>query len=355
MKILHVITSLRTGGAEKLMVDLLPRLRDKGNEMELLLFDGTHTPFYNELNKYGIKIHHLGIGGNVYNPLNIFRLIKYIKRFDIVHTHNTACQYYVPIAKILSRAKCQLFTTEHNTFNRRRNLFGWKYLDRFIYGRYKSIISISDKATKNLKNFIGEKYNIITVENGVDISRFTNLSSPDFSKDGIIITMIAGFRPQKDQDTLIRAMSLLPNEFKLWLVGDGERRSVLEELTTSLNLSDRVKFWGIRSDIPQILEKSHIVVLSSHWEGLSLSSIEGMASGRPFIASNVDGLREIVRGYGILFPHQDAKALAKEIKLLCESRAKYDHVAKTCQEKAKQFDINIMVKKYNNLYLNAIS
>ena len=49
MKILHVITSLRTGGAEKLMVDLLPRLRNLGNDLELLIFDGTRTPFYDEL------------------------------------------------------------------------------------------------------------------------------------------------------------------------------------------------------------------------------------------------------------------------------------------------------------------
>ena len=79
MKILHVITSLRTGGAEKLMVDLLPRLRDLGNDVELLLFDGTLTPFYEELENMGITIHHLAIGGNVYNPLNIFRLRKYLK------------------------------------------------------------------------------------------------------------------------------------------------------------------------------------------------------------------------------------------------------------------------------------
>ena len=51
MKMLHVITSLHTGGAEKLMVDLLPRLRTLGNDVELLLFDGTRTPFYDELEK----------------------------------------------------------------------------------------------------------------------------------------------------------------------------------------------------------------------------------------------------------------------------------------------------------------
>ena len=350
MKILHVITSLRTGGAEKLMVDLLPRLRDLGNNVELLLFDGTRTPFYDELKKKGIRIHHLAIGGNVYNPLNIFRLRKYIKNYDIIHTHNTACQYFVPLAKILARTKCKLFTTEHNTFNRRRKILGWKYIDKFIYNQYKSIISISEKATENLRSFIGNRYKIRTIENGVDLSAFNSLSSPDFNSKDKIVTMIAGFRKQKDQDTLISAISLLPQEYKLWLVGDGERRLVLENLVTELNLSNRVKFLGIRSDIPQILENSHIIVLSSHWEGLSLSSVEGMASGRPFIASDVDGLREIVSGYGILFPHQDVKALANEIKSLCENREKYNEVSHACQEKAKQYDINIMAKKYNQLY-----
>lgn len=350
MKILHVITSLRTGGAEKLMVDLLPRLRDLSNEVELLLFDGTRTPFYEELKNMGITIHHLAIEGNVYNPLNIFRLREYLKNYDIIHTHNTACQYFVPLAKILSRAKCKLFTTEHNTFNRRRTIFGWKYIDKFIYSQYKSIISISKKTTDNLIAFIGNKYIIRTIENGVDLSKFNFLSPANFSSKNKIITMIAGFRKQKDQDTLISAISLLPQEYRLWLVGDGERRTILEDLVTELNLGNRVKFLGIKSDIPQILEKSHIVVLSSHWEGLSLSSVEGMASGRPFVASDVDGLREVVGGHGVLFPHQDAKALANEIKSLCENRNKYNEVSLACQEKAKQYDINIMAKKYNNLY-----
>ena len=350
MKILHVITSLRTGGAEKLMVDLLPRLRDLGNEVDLLLFDGTRTPFYKELEKFGIKINYLSIGGNVYNPLNIFRLIKFIKKYDIIHTHNTACQYFVPLAKMISRAKCKLITTEHNTHNRRRNYKIFKILDSLIYNKYNNIISISDKTTENLENFIGKKSNIVSVYNGVNLSKYNILSSPQFSSNEKIITMIAGFREQKDQDTLIKAIAELPDDYKLWLVGDGERRGILENLVAKLGISDRVRFWGIRSDIPQILEQSHIIVLSSHWEGLSLSCIEGMASGRPFIASDVDGLRDIVGDYGILFPHQDYKTLAKEIQYLCENKEYYKKIAATCQEKAIQYDINIMAKKYNQVY-----
>lgn len=74
MKILHVITSLRTGGAEHLMVDLLPRLREYGHTVELLLFDGTCTPFYKQLKEKGIKIHVLAIGkNNMHNPLLLFK------------------------------------------------------------------------------------------------------------------------------------------------------------------------------------------------------------------------------------------------------------------------------------------
>ena len=350
MRILHVITSLKTGGAEKLMVDLLPRLRELGNDVELLLFDGTRTSFYEELEQTGIKIHHLAIGVNVYNPLNIFRIIKYIKDYDIIHTHNTACQYFVPLAKLLSSAKCKLFTTEHNTFNRRREFLLFKFIDKIIYKRYYGIISISKKATENLKLFIGNKFNVETIENGINISKYACINTIEFIPAKKIITMVAGFRQQKDQDTLLQALSLLPNNYKLWLVGDGERREALINLVEELKLTERVRFLGIQSDIPQILEQSHIVVLSSHWEGLSLSSIEGMASGRPFIASDVDGLREIVGGHGILFPHQDSRSLANEIKSLCENNERYQKIAHLCQERAKQFDIDIMAKKYNQLY-----
>ena len=350
MRILHVITSLRTGGAEKLMVDLLPRLRDMGNKVELLLFDGTRTPFYEELENSGIKIYSLSVGGNVYNPLNIFKLRKYLKKHDIVHTHNTACQYFIPLAKIISCSKCKLYTTEHSTNNRRRQYKLFKISDKFIYNKYHTLVSISKKATETLKAFIGEKHNIATIENGVDISKFNNISKPILNKTFKIISMVAGFRVEKDQDTLIRAISLLPESYKLWLIGDGERRQELESLVRSLSLENRVKFWGIRNDIPQLLEQTDIVVLSSHWEGLSLSSIEGMASGRPFIASDVNGLKEIVNGSGILFPHGDENTLAIEIKSLCENSDRYKQVAALCQSKAIQYDINNMAEKYNELY-----
>lgn len=350
MKVLHVITSLRTGGAEHLMVDLLPRLRDLGNEVELLIFDGTHTSFYEELEQKGIKIHSIGVCGNVYHPRNIFKLRKFIGKYDIIHTHNTACQLFAPIAKLLKYSKVKLVTTEHSANNRRRDKWYLKPVDKWMYNRYRYIICISEQPAENLRKHIGAKNSIVVVNNGVDVAKFFYPIKDITQNKSFLITQVSSFNDAKDQDTLVKAIKELPDNYRLQLAGDGVRRPIVEELVHTLGVADRVDFLGIRTDIPEILKSSDIVVLSSHWEGLSLSSIEGMASGRPFIASDVDGLHEIVKGAGILFPHGDYKQLAKEIRQLCSNPVHYNVVARECQERAKQYDISVMAEEYNQLY-----
>ena len=356
MKILHIITSLHTGGAEKLIIDLTPRLRELGHSVDVLLFDGSNTPFKQQLVAAGITILELGKGGSVYNPLHIFNLIPIIRQYDIIHTHNTAPQLFAAIANIFGKTK--LITTEHSTDNRRRHLWWYKPMDRFMYNQYKEVICISDQAEENLRNYIGKcRANISTIYNGVDIQKYAyaqpsnelNNIAPNCKK----IIMVAGFRYQKDQDTLIRATALLPQEFHTFLVGDGERREVCENLAIAEGVSNRVHFMGIRMDVPELLKAADYIVMSSHWEGLSLASIEGMSVGKPFLASDVDGLREITTNVGVLFQHQNATQLAEEIKVLDKNTAKYQQIAQQCFDKAKLFDISIMEEKYNNVYLNA--
>lgn len=352
MKILHVITSLHTGGAEKLMVDLLPRLRNLSNEVEILLFDGTSTSFYQDLESAGIKIHHLSIGGNVYNPLNIFRLKKYLIKYDIIHTHNTACQYYVALAAKLFNCTARLLTTEHNTNNRRRNIAGFRYIDRLIYKQYNNVISVSQKVGENLQHYIGSNVSGIVIQNGIDLSLYkSEITIQKINNtDDVIITMVAGFRPQKDQDTLIKAISQLPSNYKLWLIGDGERRKDIEQLISILKLSERVKLWGIRNDIPALLKQSHIVVLSSHWEGFGLSAVEGMAAGKPVLISNVNGLKEVVDNSYLTFDVGNYMVLASKIAEICETPEIYETIALKCREKAREYDINNTAQKYNDIY-----
>lgn len=348
MRILHVITSLRTGGAEKLMVDLLPRMKEQGHEVDLCVFDGVRTPFYEEIEARGVKV--IPLGHSVYSLLHISKLISLMQGYDIVHSHNTACQYFVAIASFFS--KCKIYTTEHNTSNRRRNGW-WRMLDRWMYGRYEKVVCISELTKKNLLQHIGDSFEdkCVIIYNGIDLKTFAGIPSSPITNEKKVL-MVSAFREQKDQKTLIKAMKELPSDYVLELAGGGDERLIDEckQLVHELQLNERVEFMGVRTDIPSLLAESDVVVLSSHYEGLSLSSLEGMASGKPFVASDVEGLRDIVSGYGVLFPHGDSKVLATEIRRLCEDTVYAKQVAVRCQARAKMFDIEVMVQNYLYLY-----
>lgn len=350
MKILHVITSLRTGGAEKLMVDLLPRMKAKGHEVDLCVFDGIRTPFYDEIEHGGVKV--IPLGHSVYSLSNMRKLVPLMRGYDIVHTHNTACQYFVAMVNLFVHR--HIYTTEHNTTNRRRN-WVWKLLDRWMYGQYDKIVCISELTQINLIQHIGKDFisRCIIIYNGIDLDHFSGQRTSEYTdKQHKAIMMVSAFREQKDQKTLIRAMQRLPDNYVLRLVGGGEERLILEckDLAEKLKIQNRIEFLGVRMDVPELLKQADVVVLSSHYEGLSLSSLEGMASGRPFIASDVEGLRDIVGGYGVLSPHENAKVLAQEIQRLCEDEVYAIEIVKKCLERVKMFDINVMTQNYLQVY-----
>ena len=358
MRVLHVITTLDVGGAERLMVDLLPRLNNVDDIfVELVVFKGKKTSFYHEIDSNGIKIKILSKSHGVYNIMNIIKMVPLVGKYDIVHTHNTACQFYTAIAHKIVRSKAFLVTTEHNSTNRRRSIKWFKSFDKWMYNCYDAIVCIARQTYVNLERYLEDDSQLKIIYNGVDINRFLKPIGSVSGKREYIITMVAAYRPQKDFDTLLRAITHLPSNYRLWIVGGGDPREGerIKSYCTQLDLGDRVDFMGVRSDVPDILEKSDVIVLSSHWEGLSLSSIEGMACGRPFIASDVDGLHEVVDGAGVLFPEGDDCELASKIRYLCEHPDVYQEVARKCQARAMKYDISVMADKYLSLYYSLIN
>ena len=285
---------------------------------------------------------------NPYQLSFIPKLRKLMQGYDMVHTHITAPQYFAAIGRPKG---VKLVTTEHATSNRRRNNFIFKILDKWMYGRYSKIISISEPCDENLQKYIGTDYPFCVIKNGVDVDRFLNASPTDLQLKGKkVMTMVAGFRYEKDQPTVIRSLKHLPEQYHLVLVGDGVKRPELESLIKEEGMTERVHLLGLRTDVPGILKASDIVIMSSHREGLSLSNVEGMASGHPFVASDVEGLREVTKGYGLLFPHGDSKALADIVQKLCTNKEYADEVAAKCRQRAMQYDIRKMVEEYDKVY-----
>lgn len=357
MRVLHVITSLQTGGAETLVVNMLPRLRHFGYEVGLAIFKGERTSLVERLEQECPECRIYSLGNSFYNPWYIVRLMRIIRKYDIVHTHNSSPQLFAAIANVFCHKK--LVTTEHSTNNRKRERGGlFRMIDKWMYHRYNQVVCISEIAEKKLKTYLDNNVNnIITINNGVDVNAIYNAQPiRELKNKKFVVVMVAGFREAKDQDTLIRAMSKLsPNMYELWLVGDGVRKENLQKLAISLHLTNCVRFLGLRTDIPNILKTVDVIVMSSHWEGLSLSNIEGMSAGKPFVGSDVDGIREVTKGYGVLFPHEDAETLAMIIQKLHDDEMYYKEVAERCYERAKGYDIQRMVENYVRLYQNGES
>lgn len=350
MRVLHVITSLKAGGAEKLMVDMLPRLNRGSDTVELAVFDGDDTPFMQMLEQRSVKIHKFSKGGNVYNPRHVFRLRKLMPYYDIIHTHNTAAQAYASIAARLLRKPPLLVTTEHNTTNRRRGNALLRLVDKLMYGKYSAVVAITAEVEQALREHLGRQTpRTVIIPNGIDTVAYSNIA-PKRRGDIVEIVMVGAFRAQKDQPTLIRVMKLLPDNYRLHLAGRGDLEEKCKALVKDLSLDNKVVFEGVCTDIPRLYAKADYIVMSTHYEGLPLSVIEAMCSGRPIVASDVPGIHDLLQDCAMLFPDGDECALAQCIMSLENSPALRSRLVANATHRGQQYDITIMAQKYAELY-----
>lgn len=106
------------------------------------------------------------------------------------------------------------------------------------------------------------------------------------------------------------------------VVGDGDRTAELKGLVAEAGVADRVRFVGLRSDVPDLLGSADLYVNCSDWEGMPLSTIEAMAAGLPVVATRTEGASRLLdEGCGLLVPVGDADALAASVARLAEDPA----------------------------------
>lgn len=358
MKILHVINSLVTAGAERLVVDMAIEMRRAGHETAVLVFNDRRTAFYEQLEESGVSVY--AVGANEYNPIVILRLRDYLRQYDVVHVHLFPAQYWIAVASALYGRYAALVTTEHSTWNSRCKYKLTTWLDRCMYKRYDAISCISPATLAFVQKRVRGKVQSELIENGIDVQRFQKACGnrsqllPDIPQDAFVLMQVARFREAKNQDCVIRALQQLPEDVYAVFAGDGEREAVCRELAVALSVEKRVRFLGARADVPELLSVADAVVMSSHWEGFGLSSIEGMAAGKPVLAADVEGLAQVVSNPELLFISNDAGALAKKVLSLRDFCAYRQEMGAWCQERSRKFDISHTVEQYIFFYQRAI-
>ena len=248
----------------------------------------------------------------------------------------------------------RLIQVEHNT----RERYGFWRLRQSLWlaQRTERIIGVSQAVRDALvrRGHPAERCTVIV--NGIELSRWTH-GRPWAEREPAIV-MPARFAGQKDHETLIRAVALLARQGlrpAVYLAGEGKRswRAKAEALAQSLGMAAQVRFLGHVADLPQLLGRVKFSVLSSHYEGLGLGLIEGMASGCCAIGTDVEGIQEVlVDGEsGFLVPHRDAQALADTLARLLRDDALAERVAQAGQRHAEaEFDRRRMRQQYLDLF-----
>lgn len=357
MRVLQLINSLNTGGAEKLVTDLAPLIASAyGYECDVMVLGSfKDTVFAQILTDQGVNIIYLNCARE-YSLLAPIRIAKYLKFYDVVHTHLFPSQFLAVLAKIISGQKTKLITTEHSTNNRRRKCNFFRITDRFFYKFYDAVISISDDAQRSILKWLSpadrRKYSLIL--NGVDIKKIDDAkpikrSQIGIGQDDVLIMCVGRLEAVKNHSMQIKALARLTDNFRLVLVGDGSLKSALQEYARELNVSSRVFFLGIRSDVPSLIRAADIIILTSHWEGLPLACIEGMACC-PFIGTNVNGIAEVLSSAGILVNDNDSEELSNQILRLIKDKELYEQIKESCRRRAEQFEISDTLKQYLQIY-----
>lgn len=361
MRILHTISSFRTGGAEKLLIDTVrEHYYSKGEKSNVCIINNEYDEYMvSELRKFS-DIYFLGKEENQKSIKYIYKFIKLLKdlQIDILHCHNRGSCKFSIISKIVLK-KIKIIYTMHGTniYNNISNIYvklDKKFINKFI--------AISNAVQSELLERGIKDENISLIHNGINIESY-NLKKHNCNNE-IIIGCVARLVPEiKGQDILIKALyevkKLYPN-IKCKLAGDVpiengikkiENRVKLQELTKKLELEGHIEFLGNIENIPKFLQSINIFVLPSRYEGFGLSIIEAISSKTPVIASNIDGPKEILKEgkYGLLFETENEIDLSKKIISLIESDE--NKTIDTAYEYVNgNYSIKNMYEKYFNVY-----
>lgn len=344
MRILYVLPSLLTGGAEAVVSQwALWFQQQPGYEVAVctLYTDG---PFARRLQAGRIPIHNLNFDPGIqhyrlhrkYDPRLALSLARLVRRggYQVVHAHLFPAFLYTSLVA-WAHPHPAYFYSEHSVRNRRRRYPFLKPLERLLYSRYQKILAVSEEVRKALVGWLpelGQKTRV--VPNTVDPARFrfpeeqiAGLREQLGLTAEVRVVLFAGrLVPEKGADLLIEALSHcdfaqnLP--LRVLVCGDGPLKPTLQARlrASSVGLPPglQVDFLGNRDDIPQLLNLVDLVVIPSRWEGLPVVLLEAMAAGRAVLAARVGGIPEaITHGMsGWLVEPGDVPSLAHAVDML---------------------------------------
>jgi len=296
------------------------------------------------------------------DPALVWRLFRLFRRErpHIVHTHAWGTLVEGLLAARMARVPFVVHG-EHGTLQLR----GYQLtIQRLAWRRATQVLSVSRKLAERMSTTTGfEADRILTIQNGVDFSRFSPaLRAAARAELGLAAGTVAigtagRLVPVKDHANLIDALAIARDRgiaFTALIAGEGPLRTSLESRIASRGLTAHVRLLGQRHDMERIFAALDVFVLSSTSEGMSNTILESMASGAPTVATRVGGAEELVDDgrTGLLVPPSDPEALGAALIRIASDASERRAMGIAARERAEsEFSLERMLRNYEALYL----
>ena len=377
MRTLQIVGDSSYGGDKYLLLEWCRHLVENGCQVDVVSTDPTtssglrEVPGVNVID--GIYIpREIAPGADVRAFFQMLALMR-SRRYQLVHTYTATPGF---LSRMAARLVGVPVIVHHQT--------SWNggdhasLLGRLIYRPLEYLaasvstrgICVSHAVAQEARRFhLAPRRKLVTICNGIDPTEFVATESSmlrqelGISEDTLVIGNTGRLRPQKDNQTLIRAIphlkSLVPRRpIVLLLAGDGPDRLMLEGSAHSLGISDHVRLLGFRRDIPAFLTALDIFVNPSLWEGLSISLMEAMAAAKPIVTTSIPPNAELIEHEvtGLLVPPNSPKQVAEATARFVQEPGLAQRCARAARQRVlEHYTIDRMFQETWDLYVNLLA
>jgi glycosyltransferase involved in cell wall biosynthesis len=368
MRVLLLSTSMGMGGADKQILSAALEMRQRGHEI-LIVSLTKLGPMGLEARDAGLAIESLEMRRGIPDPRGLFRLGRLVRAWkpDVVHSHmvhaNLMARWlrlFLPIPALVS--------TIHNVYEGGPLLMAGY---RLTNGLVDNMTAVSEAAAERfVRERIVPAKLLRVVPNGIDMDLFRNLPSVtrqslrrSLGLDAEFAWLAVGrFEVAKDYPNMLQAFATVLRRHPqavLLLVGRGSLQAETEILADELGIRSRVRFLGIRQDVPEVMSAADAYVMSSAWEGMPMVLLEAGAAGLPIVATQVGGNSEVVREgeSGFLVQPRDPGALAEAmVRLMQLSERERQAMGERARDHVRvHFGLTRTVERWEELYREVLS
>ena len=356
MKILYVTTVSMTMG---FFPPHIRMLQEAGHTVELAC--NMDEPLKDTVLALGCKAYHIPFSRSPLSRQNIaaYRELRRIieeGHYDIVHTHTPVASALVRFAcRKLRRTGLRIFYTAHGFhFYTGAPLKNWLiyYPVELLCSRWTDVqLTITKEDFERASRKLHAKKTVYIPGVGVDLEAFhpsgdwkpsDRRAELGIPQDGKLLLSVGELNENKNHAVVLEALSQIRNSSIYYVIcGEGDRRPALQQLARELGIADRVFLLGVRRDVPEWMAEADIYVHPSLREGLSVSTMEAMASGLPVVCGDIRGNRDLIEDGkgGKLVDPRDAAQFTAALAALLEDTSLCKAMGNYNKEKVAAFSL----------------